>query len=249
MLLSQLLQIRYTGDTDAPTYAFDADGGTSAGKLTLVDDENGTSTFDLGSGDYDTLSELVAGVAALDDWDARICLGAEGGMSLTTAGLTRSLTDTSSTKADTNVWKSPIEFTNEYEEIAAGSTEEPSSRQAIDVRGLELCSVQFEATGADSGASGDVEFIMQANSPSGHATFPTYFQERISDSQSDYDELQADGWDTLKVDGESLTMALDGNTEARKTFTLDARGIDFIRLGEVTNPDDAAIQVKAWLTI
>lgn len=249
ILLSQLLQIRHTGDTDAPTYAFDADGGTAAGQLTLVDDTGGTTTFDLGSGDYDTLSELVTGVQALDEWDARICLGAQGGLSLKTADLTRAFTDTASIAADSNVWKSPISFTNEYEEIAASSTEAPSSRQAVDVRSMELCALQFKVTGADAGAAGDMEMIIQGNTPDKHATAPTYFQAWPQTFVSDYDVLDSDEWDTVEIDGEILKVALNGATVVRKSFTLDVHGVDFIRLGQITNPDDAAVQVKAWLTI
>lgn len=66
LIASNLLLLKYTGDSATKTLDVDGDGGTSAGLITLTD--SSAHAFDLGTGSYDTVAELVAGINALDGW-------------------------------------------------------------------------------------------------------------------------------------------------------------------------------------
>lgn len=246
MLLPFLLQVRYTGVSADATFKFEKTGGTSAGKLTLSigsDDEE----FDFGVTATNTLTKLVDAINDEDDWEARACLGADPDVSLTTANLTRAVDDLSETIAEPYRWMVPVPFENAYDTVAGSTTAALSSRQAVDVQGIEQCRVQFEITGTDAGASGNVTLGWQCNNVSGKTAYLP-LADGDEPPEGDYAGIKADGWDNQPVDDETVVIAVSGTDTIRKSFTMNLDGIQFIRLHDVENGDTNTVRVKAYLT-
>lgn len=246
MLLPHLIEVRYIGTGAVATVVFANTGGTSAGLLTLTDDD-GANAFDLGVAATDTVSELVAAVDALGDWEARACMGVNFSQSLTTANLAvRAVASLASTNAINGFWIKAIDFTNDYLTAALSATTTPVGNAAVDVRGIDKCAIQFEITGADAGATGNVTFLLQGNNPERKVT-DDWTPHLTSDIKSHQDSIDEDEWDTLGIDGDTMAVALNGASEVRKSFSLDLTGIGFVRLGPIVNADDGVVLVKAYL--
>lgn len=252
MLLPTLLQVEMTDDDQAVhTVAFDADGGTAAGLLTLTDDD-GANAFDLGLAAYDTLTDLKAAINALPEWGAQGPMGVDESITLTTAALierdvavANGVTDLTSQTIMRNFWLDSIDFTNDYLVIQESATLAPATAQAINVAQYDECVIECEIWAANAAAAGTVLIDVFGCNPK-RSVHPS--EDRM---QTSWEALQDATWSTVALDDEQIEQDLAATATTHVVFhrSLDLRGWEYIKLGGITNPDAAHdLYVRAWIS-
>ena len=223
------IQIRYRGSGSAFTAAVDADGGTTAGLLTLTDDD-GAHAFDLGNASYDTGAELVAAINALTDtgWEARLYRAHDLAPILSTVDLNTA--DKFSDLAAESVprhWTDYLKYAATTETITAATTEVLDRSLPVPCAGWGMA--QAIAESVLSGAGTDTvtfEFtsaVLQATT--------------VDTAQEGYrtlTELGDSDWSTDGNTGE-LELTSNGTTQVRVNFQFDLQGHQWVKLGKVTN--------------
>ena len=248
MLANHLIALEcVNADVDYATVSFDADGGTDAGLLTLVVDED-TTTVDLGDAANDTLDELIATLAANVDFYVFFPLGMNGAAGVKTTNFTqRPLADKTAFTAERGRVQKVIEFSTAYETMPASATTAFQTPILIDVSCQEEVSVIVSATGADAGATGSCSLVLATLSAEGVKTTPVKFD----DSEDDFTNsplIKSVDFDEASIHDDAVTVALSGASTVVENEVINVRGVDFLYAHSFTNADDAAVQVEVWVS-
>lgn len=231
LLADHLLRITYTGSAAAPTVAFDADGGTNSnGLLTLTDSAAHAIAID----SYATLTLLVAAINALTGWVAEPTpgLAAATVTKATDWSGRRALSDLAATALVKGGAAVPVMvFATAYETVPLSATTALLSAVAVATDHHGDGSVTCWLQGADAGAAGNAVFNLVSN-PAGNRT-------SVRDNWTAGEE-----WDTVAA--AAITVAVNGATAVLSTHATNMQGFAQVKLGSVTNGDDAALKVKAF---
>lgn len=247
MLASHLLQVLYVGSEDYGKVAFDADGGTAAGQLTLTEGDDATA-YDLGDAANDALEKLHQSIYNDGSWHTYFPLCFNGANSVKTVAFTqRPLNDVSEVNAERGLPVKVLEFQNAYESMPANGENDFQTAMLMDVRGCEKIAVTLHVTGADPGAAGRCHLFMQSLAFTGSVA--KYPGSSSSDGfMTAVPAWQAVDWDNGAVLEEPISVMLDGANEVVVTKIIDVDGIDFIAPKSFENNDDAKAKVKIFIS-
>ena len=230
ILATHAIQIRYRGTSSVFTIAVDGDGGTTAGLLTLTDDD-GASAFDLGAAAYDTGAELVVAINAITDtgWEARLFRCHDLAPILSTVDLnTASKFSDLATCSVPRHWTNYLEFAATTETILAATTEVLDRSMPFPCAGMGMAKVVCQSV--LSGAGTDVVTFTLVSATPQQTTVDTSNVE----GSTVLTELGDSDWDTDANTG-GMGVTSNGTTQVRENFQLDFRGYLFVKIGKVTN--------------
>jgi hypothetical protein len=237
LLATHALQLRYTGSDATHTVAVDADGGTTAGLLTLTDVTTGATALDLGLAANDTIAELVAVINAVSGWESRAFRAFPYGPILSTASLL-----TADTFADlaaqtvTAHWENVLAYSADTVTIAAGGTNVAVPRALpLDVALLRFG--HFRLSSVLSGAGADL------------VTFNIYGADITGDAGDVISDIADADWTTTAIANGALAVTSSGATAVIDSFNMDLAGLEAIKLGSVTNASGGeTATIKGWLS-
>ena len=235
LLADCMLAISYHGISLVHTAAFDENGGTNTeGRLTLIDD-SGTTNIDTDTSD--TLTKLVTAVNALTGWQCKATPGLLSSMGTQKSVLgPRLVDDMATTVVDRNGIKGMV-FINDYEVMAASATTALISSVPVPIGNAPLCGLSLSVDGADAGAAGLGTFVFVNNPLGARNALPTLFPPTAYEAAFDTEGL----FDTAPA------LTINGTTEVTKTFQEQTYGARHIKLGSVTNGDNAVLNVKGTI--
>jgi hypothetical protein len=218
---SHALQIRYRGTDTTHSVQVDADGGTTAGLLTLTDTTTGVTALDLGLAANDTGSEIVAVINAVTGWEARLYRGIENGPIVSTVDL-----NTANKFNDMGVSQVGVHWQNVLE-YAADIVVAASTTASID-RAMPVCVEMWDESRAEcqsvlSGAGTEtISFKLVSAVPT------------VDLADHALNELGDSDWATVSNSG-TMAVTSNGTTQVRTSFTLNNSGYNFLKISTVQN--------------
>jgi len=229
-LASHAIQIRYRGTATTHTIAVDADGGTTAGLLTLTDDD-GASAFDLGNASYNTGAELVAAINAITDtgWEARLFRYQDLGPIISSVDLNTAdkFSDLATESVPTH-WTNYLEYSASTVSVAASTTATPDRAVPVPVadwnHAIAMCESVLAGAGTDSVTFTFTTAALQ------YTTIDTAHAE----ADKKLTELGDSDWGTNSYTGYGV-LASNGTTQVRMDVSLSVSGYQWLKLGTVAN--------------
>lgn len=249
MLANHLIALEYVGtDVDYGKAAFDADGGTSAGKLTLTVDET-ASVYDLGDTSLDTLEKLVESLGTADDWYVFYPLPLNLSNNVKTADFTqRPLADLTEMNMENGRVHEVIGFTNEYEAMANGANE-LQTPILKDVSCVDEVLVTLAITGTDGGASEACTLTLGTLSADKRASS---FTGSNADTEDDFGQepwLASVDFDDGASFEDTIAATLSGTTEVIASEVVNVRGVDFMYAKSFNNGNANTVNIEVFLSM
>jgi hypothetical protein len=178
-------------------------------------------------------------------------MGADESIAIKTANLierdvavSNGVVDLTSQTIQRNFWLNSINFTNDYIVVQESTTLAPLTVQAINVAQYDECVIEIEMWAANAAAAGTVAFDIFGCNPKRSV------HSEGNRMQTSWEALQSATWSTITLDDEQIEEDLAATATTHVIFhrSLDLRGWEYIKIGGVTNPDQAHdIYFRAWI--